>query len=135
MSSPSSTIIQNIEPMQEAGQASMGYFYFDFRDTSKQHRHDLLTSLLFQLSAGSGPRRDILSRLYAAHDSGARQPTDQELIKCLKEILTLPNQHPIYLIIDALDESPDTSGIPSPREEVLQLIKELVELKIGRAHV
>jgi hypothetical protein len=135
MSSVSSTIIQNIEAMQEAGQASMGYFYFDFRDASKQHRHDLLTSLLFQLSARSGPRCDILSRLHAAHDSGARQPTDQELTKCLKKMLTLPDQRPIYLIIDALDESPDTSGIPSPREEVLQLITELVELRLSDLHI
>jgi len=43
-------------------------------------------------------------------------------------MLALPDQHPIYLIIDALDESPNTSGIPSPRERVLELVKELVEL-------
>jgi hypothetical protein len=40
-------------------------------------------------------------------------------------MLTFPNQRPIYLIIDALDESPHTFGIPSPREEVLHLITEL----------
>jgi hypothetical protein len=113
----------------------MGYFYFDFRDTSKRHRHDLLTSLLFQLSARSVPRCDILSHLHAAHDDGARQPTDQELTKCLKEMLTVPDQRPIYLIIDALDESPDTSGIPSPREKVLQLITELVELRLPDLHI
>jgi hypothetical protein len=135
MPSLSSTIIQDIEAMQEAGQASMGYFYFDFQDASKQHRHDLLTSLLFQLSARSVPRCDILSRLHTAHDGGARQPTDQELTKCLKKMLTLPNQRPMYLIIDALDESPDTSGIPSPREEVLQLITELVELRLPRLQI
>jgi hypothetical protein len=135
MSSLSSTIIQDIEAMQEAGQASMGYFYFDFRDASKQHRHDLLTSLLFQLSARSVPRCDILSRLHAAHDDGARQPTDQELTECLEKMLTLPDQRPTYLIIDALDESPDTSGIPSPREEVLQLITELVELHLPDLHI
>jgi hypothetical protein len=45
-------------------------------------------------------------------------------------MLTLPDQRPTYLIIDALDESPDTSGIPSPREQVLQLLKELVELHL-----
>jgi len=121
--------------MQEAGQASMGYFYFDFRDASKQHRHDLLTSLLFQLSARSVPRRGILSRLHAAHDGGATQPTDQELTKCLKKMLKFPDQRPIYLIIDALDESPDTFGIPSPREEVLQLITELVELRLPDLHI
>jgi hypothetical protein len=135
MSSLSSTIIQDIEAMQEAGQASMGYFYFDFGDTSKQHRHNLLTSLLFQLSARSNPRCDILSRLHAAHDGGARQPTDQKLTTCLKKMLTLPDQRPIYLIIDALDESPDSSGIPSPREEVLQLITELVELRLSDLHI
>jgi len=130
MSSLSSTIIQDIEAMQEAGQARMGYFYLDFRDASKQHRHDLLTSLLFQLSARSVSRCDILSRLHATHDGGARQPTDQTLTECLEKMLTLPGQRPTYLIIDALDESPDTSGIPSPREQVLQLITELVELRL-----
>jgi hypothetical protein len=135
MPSLSSTIIQDIEAMQEAGQASMGYFYSDFQDARKQHRHDLLTSLLYQLSARSIPRCDILSRLHAAHDGGARQPTDQELTKCLKKMLTLPNRPPMYLIIDALDESPDTSGIPSPREEVLQLITELVELPLTDLHI
>ena len=125
MSSVSSTIIQDVEAMQKAGQAAMGYFYFDFRDASKQHRHDLLTSLLFQLSARVGPRYDILSRFYAAHDFGVRQPTDQELTNCLKNLLSLPDQRPIYIIIDALDECSDTSGIPSPREEVLRLVTDL----------
>jgi hypothetical protein len=119
--------------MQEAGQASIGYFYFDFQDASKQHRRDLLTSLLFQLSARSVPRCDILSRLHAAHDDDMRQSTDQDLTKCLKKMLL--DQRPTYLIIDALDESPDTSGIPSPREEVLQLITELVELRFPDLHI
>ena len=135
MSSLSSAIIQDIEAMQDAGQASMGYFYFDFRDASKQRRHDLLTSLLFQLSTRSVPRSDILSRLHAAHDGGARQPTDQELTRCLKKMLTCPDNRPIYLVLDALDESPDTSGIPSPLEEVLQLITELVELCLPDLHI
>jgi hypothetical protein len=46
-------------------------------------------------------------------------------------MLTLPDQRPTYLVIDALDESPDTSGIPTPRERVLQLVKELVELRLA----
>jgi len=33
------------------------------------------------------------------------------------------------MIVDALDESPNRPGIPSPREKVLQLIKELVNLR------
>ena len=36
---------------------------------------------------------------------------------------------PIYLVIDALDECPNDSGIPSSRERALELVKELVELR------
>jgi len=50
-------------------------------------------------------------------------------------MVTLPDQPPIYLIIDALDESPDASGISSPREMVLQLLKELVDLSLPNLHV
>ena len=121
--------------MCDAGQASMGYFYFDFRDISKQQRRDLVPSLLTQLSALSGPRCDILSRCYFNHGSGAQQPSDDALTQCLKEMLTLPDESPVYLIIDALDETPNTSGIPSPRYRVLQLVKELDDLYVPNLHI
>ena len=135
MSSVSSTIIQDIEVMCEAKQASICYFYFDFRDSGKQHLHDLVTSFLTQLSAGSGPHCDILSRLYSAHDSGARQPSDDVLTRSLKEMLTLPYQCPVYLIMDSIDECPNTSGIPSPRERVLQLVKDLIDLHLPNLYI
>ncbi|KAF8473035.1 hypothetical protein DFH94DRAFT_855950 [Russula ochroleuca] len=125
-----STVIQDIEAMCKAGNTSMAYFYFDFRDANKQGLRDLVLSLLNQLSACSVPRWDILSELYLAHDKGENQPSDSILADCLKEMLTLPDQSPTYLIIDALDESSNTSGIPSPRETVLQLLKELVDLSL-----
>jgi hypothetical protein len=50
-------------------------------------------------------------------------------------MLSLPGQAPIYVIIDALDESPNSPGIPSPREEVLELIEELVESKLPNLHL
>ena len=120
--------------MCKAGNASMAYFYFDFRDANKQGFRDLLLSLLTQLSARSG-RCDILSDLYSAHDEGKNQPSDDTLAECLKEMLTLPDQCPTYLVIDALDESPNTTGIPSPRERVLQLVKELVEPRHSNLHI
>jgi hypothetical protein len=128
-------VIQDIEDICEAGDASMAYFYFDFRDANKQGLRDLVPSLLTQLSARSGPRCDILSDLYLAHDEGKKQPSDNRLVECLKKMLILPDHRPTYIIIDALDESPNTSGIPSPRERVLQLVKELVELRLPHLHV
>ncbi len=44
-------------------------------------------------------------------------------------MLALPAQAPIYIILDALDECPITSGIPSPREQVLDLVKVLSRLR------
>jgi hypothetical protein len=135
MSSISSTVIQDIEAICKDGNATMAYFYFDFRDANKQGLRDLLSSLLTQLSACSGPRCDILSKFYSAHDEGDKQPSDDILAKCLKEMLTLPDQRPTYLIIDALDESSNTSGMPSPREMVLQLLKEIVNLSLPNLHI
>ena len=106
----------------------MAYYYFDFRDTNKQNRHDLLHSLVTQLSDQSHRHCDILNDLYVKHGSGAQKPSEDELIQCLKDMLTLPDHQPVYLILDALDECPDTSGMPTPREQVLDLVKELVEL-------
>ena len=135
MSLVSSTVIQDIKTLCEAGEASMAYFYFDFRNANKQRLQDLLPSLLTQLSARSTLRCDILYKLYSDHDGGKEQPSDSALTKCLKDMLALRDQPPIYLIMDALDESPDTSGIPSARERVLQLLQELVDLRLANLRI
>ena len=119
----------------ETGSGVMAYYYFDFRDLRKQTCHDLLLSLLSQLSTRSSPCCDILHCVYKAHDDGARQPSDDTLKECLKEMLRLPRQGPIFIVLDALDECPDSSGIPSPRDEVLQLVQELVDLHLQEFHI
>lgn len=113
----------------------MAYFYFDFRDVNKQGLRNLLPSFLTQLAARSDSRFDTISNLYSAHDEGKKQPSDGALAVCLKEMLKLPDQHPSYLVIDALDESPNSSGMPSPRERVLQLVEELVELRLPNLRI
>ena len=128
-------MIQDIEAICKAGNASVAYFYFDFRDVNKQGLRDLLPSLLTQLSLPSCSRFNLLSDLYLAHGEGKKQPSDSALAECLKAMLSLPDQPPTYLIIDALDESPNTSKIPSPRESVLRLLKELVELRLEDLHI
>jgi hypothetical protein len=121
--------------LRDAGLASVAHFYFDFRDTEKQNCRNLVLSLLSQLSSRSDISCDILYRAYVAHDNVARKPTDDVLLQSLKEILTFSNDHPIYIILDALDECPDTFGMPSPRELVLNLVKELVELSLPNVHI
>ena len=121
--------------LHDAGTASMAYFYFDFKDVDKQKLHNLLPSLLIQLSARSDPCCDILSRLYSSYDRGIRKPNERAMIECLKEMLTLDAQGPTYIIMDAIDECPLTSTVPSPREEVLDLVDDLVGLHLPNLHI
>jgi hypothetical protein len=121
--------------MRAAGLATMAYYYFDFRDVKKQDRYGLLSSFVSQLSIELDSCYKVLSRLYSDHASRTRRPTTSTLTKCLKDMLSLPGQGPIYIIVDALDECPDVSGTPSTREEVLELVQELVDLKLSNLHL
>ena len=120
--------------LRGTGSASIAYFYFDFRDIHKQKLHNMLPSLLFQLSARSDPF-EILSRLYSARDRGKQQASDRAMVECLKEMLVVDAQGPTYIILDALDECPKTSTIPPPRQEVLDLVDDLVCLKLPNLHI
>jgi hypothetical protein len=108
----------------------LAYFYFDFKDKEKQDSRALLSSLLVQLSDHSDIFFGALFSLYSAHKDGSKIPTDDSLAECLKDMLTIQRQVPIYLVVDALDECPNDLGIPSSREKVLELVKGLVELRL-----
>ena len=129
-----SAIIQEIERMHAAGLATMAYYYFDFRDVKKQGCDGLPSSLILQLFAGSDSCYNILSQLYSDNSCGIRKPSISALEKCLKDMLSLSGQGPIYIVVDALDECPNFPGRPSAREKVLDLIEELVDLKLPNVH-
>ena len=136
MSSISSAIIQHLVTLREAGSATVAYYYFDFRDVDKKYRRGLLSSLLLQLSSRSTPCFDILSRLYSSHNDGKEQPNERALVQCLKDMLVAQSssQLPTYIVIDAVDECPNVSGIPTPREQVLELVKDLIDLGLPNLH-
>ena len=127
--STSSVIIQDIKSMADAGSALLAYFYFDFKDTAKQDSRALLSSLLVQLSNQSDQLCDVLRRLYSEHQDGSQQPNNTSLLRCLKGMLTIAGPGPVYVVMDALDECPNDSGIPSSRVKVLKTVKELLDLR------
>ena len=45
-------------------------------------------------------------------------------------MIELPGQGALYIIIDALDEFPDSSGYPTPREQVLAIVRDLIDLRL-----
>ncbi len=131
----SSTIIEEIEIMQKSESASVAIFYCDFREDHKKDLRGLLSSVLFQLCDQSDSYHDILSTFYLKHRHGKQSPSDDELIQCLKDVLELPGQPPVYLIIDALDECPNSSTMPSPREKVLTLVEQLVQSRLTKLRI
>jgi hypothetical protein len=121
--------------MHAVGLATMAYYYFDFRDVKKQDCYGLVSSLVSQLSADSDACYNILSKLYTDNIRGVRKPDIDALKECLTEMLNLPGQGPIYIVVDALDECPNSSGTPSAREEVLEFVEELVSLDLPDVHL
>ena len=113
--------------MRKSGLASLAFFYCDFREDPKKDRRGLLASMLVQLCHQSDSYCDILFNFYSEHDRGSRQPSDDAIATCLKDLIKIPGQAPVYLIVDALDECQNTSAMPSPRENVLLLLEELVD--------
>ena len=113
----------------------MAYYYFDFREVKKQDCYGLLSSLISRLSIKSDSCFDILSRLYSDHDGGMVKPDIGALKRCMTDMLSLSRQAPIYIIVDGVDECPNFPGRPSAREEVLDLIEELVNLRFPNLHL
>src|SRR6266850_1065751 len=126
----SSAIIEDIKHMRESKSALVAYYYFDFKDTAKRDVRGLLASILLQLVDDSDGCWDTLFQLFKTCREGSDQPSDAALTRCLKSMINLPGQFPIFVIVDALDECPNNMGTPSAREKVLKFFRGL----IGRHH-
>ena len=72
--------------------------------------------------------------LFIRYSDGTRIPGNDELTRCLKDFLDVPGQAPRYLIIDALDECPNTSP-PSHRDQVLAFLGNLVDSKFPNLRI
>jgi hypothetical protein len=108
------------------GSVLIAHYYFDFKDSSKHDVRGMLKSLLFQLGGFSSLCREALHQLYNTCRDGSEQPSEASLAKCLKTMLKFSDQVPIFVVLDALDECPSTTGTPSAREKVLAFVEDLV---------
>jgi hypothetical protein len=133
----SSAIIEDIRASQKSGLASLAFFYCDFRDDQKKDRRGLLSSLLVQLGEQSDTYSAILSKFYEAHRRGSQQShaSDSELADCLKNMLKFPGQATVHVIIDALDECPIATASQFPREKVLEVVEDLVNLQVPNLRI
>ena len=131
----SSAIIEYIRKEIEARPALIASYYFNRKDASKRDVRGLLASLLFQLGHLSERCWDILHRLYITSHDGSERPSDTDLERCLKSMLDLQINVPIFVIIDALDECPSTIRTPSAGETVLQFVEGLIRLNASNLSI
>jgi hypothetical protein len=122
----SSAIIEDIRNNREPGSALVAYYYFDYKDTSKRDIRGVMASLIFQLGSDSVRCWGVLHQLYTQCRHGSDQPSIVALANCLENMLKLPGQLPIFIILDALDECPNDTETPSDREKVLNFLEDLV---------
>jgi hypothetical protein len=124
----SSTIIESTSAHCDENEGCvMAYFYFSFTDTAKQQCSNMLSSLLAQLAAQVDITPDRLLSLHREYQR--RKPPTEPLQRCLQTLATeMPFLH-VYIIVDAIDEIPDTAG----REEACNLLDALSQT--AKAHV
>ena len=120
--------------MQKSGDASLAMYFYDFRDDLKKDLRGLLSSLLFQLCDQSDSYYNTLSTFRSTHSHGLKRPRDDELIRCLVDLVKLPGPPPVYLIVDGLDESPNTSQ-SFHRDQVLSFLDDLIKAQLKNLRV
>ena len=80
----------------------IAFFYFTFNDESKQDVSAMLRALLLQLSSQLRDGHADLIRLHESYKAGT--PPLPMLIERLQRLI--PRFHQVYIMLDALDESP-----------------------------
>lgn len=105
-----STIIEDLRGNAHQERTAVVYFYFNFRDTSKQTYHALLCSILLQLCTYPLARQELM-RVFSEERS--EQISTTEADQLIRALLAAFDR--VYLIIDALDECPK----PIERRELL----------------
>ena len=99
----SSTVIEHAARRRDPNsRIAVAFFFFTFNDDRKQDASAMLRSLVSQLSTQLGNNHTQLSKLHERNRNA--RPPDEDFLSCLRELLE-PFQD-VFLIIDALDESP-----------------------------
>lgn len=95
--------------------------------TGRRAAHSL-SSLLVQLCTQVDHSCEF-SLPHSRHDRGLQWPSNDGLAQRLKDMLEDPKQGLVYIVVDTLLVAECFNrGIPSPREQVLKIVKELIDL-------
>ncbi|KAF4960407.1 hypothetical protein FGADI_1054 [Fusarium gaditjirri] len=90
---------------QEIG---IAYIYCNFRRQHEQKIHDLLASVLKQLSQCRSSLPDSVKSLYELHKTKRTRPSLDEIIGLLQSVVAMHSR--VFIIVDALDECLASDG-------------------------
>ncbi|KAE9391470.1 hypothetical protein BT96DRAFT_308042 [Gymnopus androsaceus JB14] len=127
-----SAIINHVKSLDAHENQMVAFYFFDFRDAFKQSFNNLVTTLLFQLSSSTTLQKEIylaLSKLYDNHEKFRSKPSERDLIKTLKEVISVVKVESLFIIIDGLDEMENQAFKP-----FVQLVEELNILACSHLH-
>jgi len=128
-----SAIINHVKSLDAHENQMVAFYFFDFRDAFKQSFNNLVTTLLSQLSSSATLQKEIylaISKLYDNHEKLRSKPSDRDLIRTLKEVISAVKVESLFIIIDGLDEMENQAFKP-----FVQLIEELNILACSHLHL
>lgn len=105
----------------------IAFFYFTFNDESKQDVSAMLRALLLQLSSQLRDGHADLTQLHALYKTGT--PPSLMLIEYLRRLIS--RFHQVYIMLDALDESPRNAA----RAGVLDAIETMRKWSLQGLHL
>jgi hypothetical protein len=121
----SSTIVQHFkEYCKSPPDHGCAYFYFTFRDPSKQTCEALLKSLVIQLASQTTQPDVELEKLYAQYHPS--KPQLESLVSTLRHLISGFTE--VYVIIDALDECTEV-------EKLLKTVQAFSDWEIPGLHL
>ena len=124
--STSSTVIEDImSHCHKKALHALTFFYFDFNDSEKQQYGSVLRSIIAQLLMQYPETPQTLVNMYNQHRANEAAP-DVMFLSALQKTINLFSE--CYIVLDALDEA-------RPREDVLNLIRQMLSWKNPRLHL
>jgi ankyrin repeat domain-containing protein 50 len=123
-----STAIQHtIRHRRSNPRVGIAFFFFTFKNDSKQDASAMLRALVLQLSSQLNNTHALLSRLHERYHNAT--PPSRDLEDCLHQLVQAFDH--VYIILDALDESPRDKH----RQGVLEALVDIREWAEPGVHI
>lgn len=126
MQSSSTAIEQLVHYCNQQPNAVLAFFYFDFNDTKKVSFDALIRSLVTQLFSKCETIPAALLELHEHNKKNSQSVDTDSLVEVFRELLR--DCQNVYIVLDALDESPEC-------EEVLRFIENMQDWNLSQVHL